>query len=81
MKNKEPWVSNQPEKLPDFIIGGAMKSGTSSIHQILNKHPDIFIAKDELGFLILIIYVNILILITLIMTKFGELKTLIKIQK
>lgn len=50
MKNKEPWVSNQPEKLPDFIIGGAMKSGTSSIHQILNKHPDIFIAKDELGF-------------------------------
>ena len=44
------WLSNQPENLPDFIIGGAMKSGTTSLHAILNDHPDISIAHDELGF-------------------------------
>jgi len=44
------WLSNQPEYLPDFIIGGAMKSGTTSLHTILNAHPDISIAHDELGF-------------------------------
>jgi hypothetical protein len=27
-----------------------MKSGTTSLHQILDKHPDVFMAKGELGF-------------------------------
>ena len=44
------WKSNQPESLPDFIIGGAMKSGTTSLHAILHSHPDIAMAHDELGF-------------------------------
>ncbi|MCK5815472.1 MAG: sulfotransferase [Flavobacteriaceae bacterium] len=45
-----PWKSKQPENLPDFIIGGAMKSGTTSLHAILNNHPDISITHNELGF-------------------------------
>ena len=44
------WKSETPESLPDFIIGGAMKSGTTSLHAILQNHPDIAIAHDELGF-------------------------------
>lgn len=46
----DSWISTSPEYLPDFIIGGAMKSGTTTLHAILDKHPDISIAKDELGF-------------------------------
>jgi len=33
--------------LPDFIIGGAMKCGTSSLHHILAQHPSIFIPDGE----------------------------------
>lgn len=44
------WVAPKDELLPDFIIGGAMKSGTSSLHQILDSHPDIFIPDRELHF-------------------------------
>ncbi len=44
------WQSQTPEYLPDFIIGGAMKSGTTSLHAILDAHPDVSIAKEELGF-------------------------------
>ena len=44
------WKAKQPENLPNFIIGGAMKSGTTSLHAILNSHPDIAIAHNELGF-------------------------------
>ena len=29
-------------KLPDFLIVGAAKSGTSSMHYYLNQHPKIF---------------------------------------
>ena len=32
---------------PDFIIAGAMKSGTTSVHKILNEHPGIFIPNRE----------------------------------
>lgn len=32
---------------PDFVIGGAMKCGTTTLHHILEQHPDIFISKDE----------------------------------
>jgi hypothetical protein len=51
LKNQtDNWKSENPEQLPDFIIGGAMKSGTTSLHAILNCHPDIAIAHNELGF-------------------------------
>ena len=35
-------------RFPDFIIGGAMKCATSSLHQILNQHPRIFIPDGEI---------------------------------
>ena len=50
MDKRSNWISDQPENLPDFIIGGAMKSGTTSLHAILDAHPDIAIQRDELGF-------------------------------
>ena len=31
-------------KLPNFLIVGAAKSGTSSLHQYLHQHPDIFMS-------------------------------------
>lgn len=49
-KTDNLWIAEFPEKLPDFIIGGAMKSGTTTLHSILNAHPDISIAHGELGF-------------------------------
>jgi hypothetical protein len=36
--------------LPNFIIVGAMKSGTSSLALELKTHPDIFMAEKELHF-------------------------------
>ena len=44
-----PMPSSAP-RLPDFIIGGAMKSGTTSIHHLLGSHPKVFIPRDELFF-------------------------------
>ncbi|MBC2844482.1 sulfotransferase domain-containing protein [Winogradskyella flava] len=32
-------------RLPDFMIIGAMKSGTTSLHDYLGKHPQIFTSK------------------------------------
>lgn len=32
---------------PDFIIGGAPKCGTTSLHQILHQHPDAWMARNE----------------------------------
>ena len=37
-------------RLPDFIIAGAMKSGTTSLHQILASDPRIFIPGREIFF-------------------------------
>jgi Sulfotransferase family len=37
-------------RIPDFIIAGAMKCGTTSMHSILNSHPDIFIPRKEINF-------------------------------
>lgn len=36
--------------LPHFIIAGAMKCGTSSLHHILANHPKIFIPEREIHF-------------------------------
>lgn len=38
-------------RLPDFIIGGAPKCGTTSLHFILDQHPDIGLPEDEVNFL------------------------------
>ncbi|MEJ6394256.1 sulfotransferase [Gymnodinialimonas sp. 2305UL16-5] len=35
---------------PDFIIGGAPKCGTTSLHQILDRHPDVWMARNEIYF-------------------------------
>lgn len=48
--SNEKWVAPKENTLPDFIICGAMKCGTSSIHQILSQHPEVFIPDGEIGF-------------------------------
>lgn len=35
---------------PDFIIGGAPKCGTTSLHFILDQHPDIALPMDEVNY-------------------------------
>lgn len=35
---------------PDFIIGGAPKCGTTSLHKILDAHPKVWIAQNEVYF-------------------------------
>jgi hypothetical protein len=42
--------SGRAERFPDFIIAGAMKSGTTSLHQILASDPRIYIPEDEIFF-------------------------------
>lgn len=37
-------------RLPDFIIAGAMRSGTTSIFRYLDSHPEIGMVPKELGF-------------------------------
>jgi hypothetical protein len=37
-------------RLPDFIIAGAMKSGTTTLHHILAQNPAIFIPDPEIHF-------------------------------
>lgn len=44
------WIAPEGAVLPDFIICGAMKSGTSSVHYILNQHPDVFMPVHETHF-------------------------------
>ena len=43
-------ITENGHKLPDFIIIGAMKSGTSALHDILNRHENIFIPEKEVYF-------------------------------
>jgi hypothetical protein len=38
------------DALPDFIIGGAMKSATSSLHHLLAQHERVFIPDGEVHF-------------------------------
>jgi hypothetical protein len=39
-----------PQGLPGFLIIGAMKSGTSSLHNLLAHHPRVFIPRGEVFF-------------------------------
>jgi hypothetical protein len=41
-------VSQEAPRLPDFIIGGAMKCGTSTLHQMLGELPGVFIPDPEI---------------------------------
>lgn len=36
--------------LPDFIIAGTCKSGSTSLHQNLRKHPDVFTPRNEVHY-------------------------------
>ena len=40
-------MSEVKQKLPNFIIGGGMKCSTTSLHYLLNQHPQIFISETE----------------------------------
>jgi len=44
------WRAPHNITLPDFIISGAMKSGTTTLHAMLGQHPDVFIPDEELHF-------------------------------
>lgn len=48
--NETLWKYPPGMTLPDFIICGAMKSGTTTVHGILNRHPQIFIPDPEIHF-------------------------------
>ena len=41
---------NNGARLPNFIIVGAMKAGTTSMHYILNRHDNVFIPAREIHF-------------------------------
>ena len=44
-------MMNRDTKLPDFIIVGAQKCGTTTLHYSLTKHPEIFMSNPkELNF-------------------------------
>lgn len=47
---KGKWIAPSNAILPDFIICGAMKCGTTSLHAILDQHPDVYIPKSEVHF-------------------------------
>ncbi len=40
-------MTNDVTKTPDFLIVGAAKSGTSSLHSYLSKHPDIYMPEKR----------------------------------
>jgi hypothetical protein len=35
------------DRLPDFVVIGAMKSGTTSLHGYLDDHPDVFVSHPK----------------------------------
>jgi hypothetical protein len=37
-------------RLPDFLLVGAMKCGTTSLHHVLDHHPGLFLPRAELFF-------------------------------
>lgn len=49
-QHSSEWIAPTPSQLPDFIIGGAMKSGTTTLHAILDQHPDVFLPEKEQHF-------------------------------
>ena len=49
-KYTQQWIAPKTIRLPDFIICGAMKCGTSTVHNLLGKHPEIYIPDSEINF-------------------------------
>ena len=45
-----PWLAPDTTYLPDFIIIGGMKCGTTTLHHILNTHPKIYMPQSEIHF-------------------------------
>lgn len=43
-------IAKRSVRLPDFIIAGAMKCGTTSLHHILSHHTDIYMPSGEIHF-------------------------------
>lgn len=43
-------AAQEPDHLPDFIIGGAMKSATSSLHHLLAQHEQVYLPDGETHF-------------------------------
>ena len=39
-------MNSRVESLPNLIVGGAQKCGTTSLHQFLKSHPDIFFPES-----------------------------------
>lgn len=37
-------------RLPDFLVAGAMRSGTTSLYRYLGAHPEVFLVPKELQF-------------------------------
>jgi hypothetical protein len=40
-------VTATPHRLPTFYIVGAMKSGTSALHQVIGAHPSVFMSTPK----------------------------------
>jgi sulfotransferase family protein len=49
MRAKAPYQppAEAPGRLPDFLIVGAMKSGTSTLRAYLDAHPEVFCAREQ----------------------------------
>ena len=43
-------AAQKTDRLPDFIIGGAMKCATSSLHHLLAQHEQVYLPADETHF-------------------------------
>ena len=44
VKAAEDGKNNKADKLPNFFIVGAAKSGTTSLYHHLSQHPDVFMS-------------------------------------
>src|SRR2546422_921311 len=40
-------MATEPGRLPDFVIIGAKRSGTTSLTRYLGAHPDVFMARPK----------------------------------
>lgn len=45
-----PSIPGSTGRFPDFVIGGAPKCGTTSVHFILNQHPEIGLPDEEIHY-------------------------------
>ena len=46
-ERRERPAASAPSMLPDFVVIGAMKSGTTSLHYYLSLHPDIVMSNKK----------------------------------